>query len=69
MTQQIMLNTHSQKTNQDHILVGSEAKNPLPSNVHGINAIDLMGLSWIFIENIIPSETFIGGEKKIDVSL
>ena len=69
MTQQIMLNTHSQKTNQDHILVGSEAKNPLPSTTHETNAMDVLGLSWIFIENIIPSETFIRGEKKIDVSL
>jgi len=47
--QQIMLNRHcSQKIIQDHALVGSEVKNPLPTHMHGICAKDLIGLSWIF---------------------
>ncbi|MDH3657912.1 MAG: hypothetical protein OEM77_07225 [Nitrosopumilus sp.] len=63
MIQQIMLNTYSQKTNQDHAIVGSEAKNPLPVMVHRINAMDLMGLSWIFVDRIFPNENLIDGEK------
>ena len=63
MTQQIMLNTHSQKTNQDHAIVGSEDENPLPAMVYGINAMDLMGLSWIFGDRIFPNENLIYGEK------
>jgi len=58
-----MLNTYSQKTNQDHAKVGSEAENPLPAKVHGINAMDLMGLSWIFGDRIFPNENLIYGEK------
>ncbi|MDH3339921.1 MAG: hypothetical protein OEL84_01400 [Nitrosopumilus sp.] len=50
--QQIMLNKHhSQKTNQDHTMVGSEAKNPLPTTIHKIDAMDMIGLSWIMEED------------------
>ena len=65
MTQQIMLNTHSQKTNQDdgHTLVGSGAKNPLPTTMHGIRAMDMMGLSWIFTDEIFTNEILIVGGK------
>ena len=63
MIQQIMLNTYSQKTNQDHAMVGSEAENPLSAMVDGINAMDLMGLSWIFADRIFPNENLIDEEK------
>ena len=65
MIQQIMLNTHSQKTNQDddHAMVGSGAKNPLPTAMHGIRATDMMGLSWIFTDEMFPNETVMAGGK------
>lgn len=48
MIPQIILNTHSQKTDQKYTMVGNEAKNPLPTIANEINAMDLVGLSWIF---------------------
>ena len=63
MMQQIMLNTHSQKTNQDHILVGSEAKNPLPTKMHETMAMDIVGLSWIFADPMFSSKEFVGRIK------
>ena len=42
-------------------MAGSEAKNPLPANLCGIFATDLMGLSWVFTQN--------GMEKTNDASL
>ena len=62
MTQQIMLTRHSQKINQDHAMAGSEAKNPLPATIPGINTMDLLGLSWIFAEETFSKE-FIAGDK------
>ena len=50
MIQQIILHKKyaPEKTSKTY-LVGSDAKNALPSsNIYGINAKDLMGLSWIF---------------------
>ena len=49
MTQQIMLNRHSQKASQDRTSVGIEVKTPLPSKLPEMSVIDLMGLSWIFM--------------------
>ena len=57
MMQQIMLNTHSQKTNQDYTPVGSENKKLLPATVHNIVAIDMVGLSWIFTNDILYGES------------
>ncbi len=53
MIQQIMLNKkyESEKTSQiqSSCLDGSDAKNALPTdNMLRINAMDLIGLSWIF---------------------
>jgi len=50
MTQQIMLNRRAQKTDQSY-MVGSDAKNALPTNKLGITGADLIGLSWIFTED------------------
>ena len=63
MMQQIMLNTHSQKTNQDHILVGSEAKNSLPTKMYETMAMDIVGLSWIFTDPMFSSKEFVGRIK------
>ena len=63
MKQQLLLNRNSQKTNQDHTVVGSGAKNPLPTKMHDIMALDMMGLSWIFADEVFSSEVFIGGGK------
>ena len=45
---QVMVNNYVQKPDQLSILVGSDAKNALPTS--SITAMDLMGLSWIFME-------------------
>ena len=59
-----MLNTHSQKSNQDHrFLVGTEAESLLPTKVNDVAAIDIMGLSWVFSNKTFHSETFIGGRN------
>ena len=65
MQQQIMLNkNHSEKTVQDHVMVGRGAKNPsLPTPMQEINAMDLMGLSWILTDQIFLNETLTGGRK------
>ena len=47
---QVMVSVHVKKTNMLSGIVGNEAKNPLPSNVYEISAMDLTGLSWIFVE-------------------
>jgi len=47
MIQQIMLNRHAQKTDQSD-MVGSDAKNVLPTIMTEITGMDLIGLSWIF---------------------
>ena len=63
MTQQIMLTRHySQKINQDRAAAGSEAENPLPATVPGINATDFLGLSWIFAEETFSKESVAGGK-------
>ncbi|MDH3657892.1 MAG: hypothetical protein OEM77_07125 [Nitrosopumilus sp.] len=49
MTQQILLDKHDQKMPQPD-MVGSDAKNALPTTLLEINTMDLMGLSWIFAE-------------------
>ncbi len=56
--QQIILNMNSQKIKQAAALVGSEAKNPLPTNMHEFNVMSMMRLPWIF-----TNETFIGEEN------
>ena len=51
MKQQVMVNNkYVQKPDQLYrpVMVGSEAKNPLPTNMSGIDVMDLIGLSWIF---------------------
>ena len=63
MIQQIMLNTHNQKTNHDYILVESEAKNLLPTKRHEIMAMDIVRLSWIFADPMFSSKEFIGRIK------
>jgi len=62
MTQQIMLTRHSQKIDQDHAMAGIEAENPLLATVPGINAMNFLGLSWIFTEETFSKE-FIAGYK------
>jgi len=57
-----MLNRHSQKPSQDRTWVGSEAKNPLPARVPGINAMDFLGLSWIIVDNVSSKEIIMGGK-------
>ena len=37
-------------------MAGSEAKNPLPARMDGMNAMDMMGLSWIFTEDMFCKE-------------
>ena len=49
MTQQILLDKHDQKMDHQD-MVESDAKNALPTNPLEINTMDLMGLSWIMIE-------------------
>lgn len=61
--QQIILNTNSQKINQAAALVGSEAKNPLPTILHKIDVMENNRLHWIFTNEMIPNETFIGEEN------
>ena len=61
MTQQIMLNRHSQKTIQDHLLVGREFLIPLPTRMHDVMAMDIVGLSWI-LNDILYDESIIGEE-------
>ena len=60
-----MLNTHSQKTNQDHTVVGSETKNPLPTFIMPeTSAMDLMGLSWIFADRMFANKNLVEGGGK-----
>ena len=61
-----MLNTHSQKDNQDPALIGSEAKNPLPIKMHNVMATDMVGLSWIFADETFPSEIFVDVVNDLD---
>jgi len=62
MTQQIILTRHSQKINQDNTMAGSEAENPLPATVPGINAMDFLGLSWVLAEETFSIEFIAGGK-------
>ena len=48
---------------QTAALVGSEAKNPLPTTLYKINVIDSEGSHYIFANKMIPNETFIGEEN------
>ena len=57
-----MLNRHSQKIDQDHAMAGSEVKNSLPATVSEINAMDFLGLSWIFAEETFSKEFIAGGK-------
>jgi len=61
MTQQIMLNRHSQKTIQDHLRVGRGIRNSLPTRMHDVMAMDILGLSWI-LNDILYDESIIGEE-------
>ena len=64
--QQIVLNKHqhSQKGNPNPTLIeNNKSKDLLPIRMHGINTMDLIGLSWIFTNEIISSETLLEGEK------
>ena len=54
-----MLNTHSQNPSQDHTLVGSEVKNPLPIKVHTIMGMSMAELSWNFTDEMF-GEKFLG---------
>ena len=54
-----MLNTHSQNTSQDHTLVGSEVKNPLPTKVNTVMVMNMIELSWFFTDELFD-ETFLG---------
>ena len=57
-----MLNTNSQKSNQDHrFLVGREAESLLPTKLNDVAAMDIMGLSWILSSKAFQNEIFIGG--------
>lgn len=60
MTQQIMLNTHSQKTNQVNTAIGNEDSNLLPITACEVNVIDLGGLSWLFVDEPFSKETKAG---------
>jgi len=62
MKQQIMLTRHSQKIDQDHAMAWSEVKNPLPAKMAGINAMNFLGLSWIFAEETFSKEFIAGGK-------
>ena len=62
MTQQIMLTRNSQKINQDNMMAGSEAKNPLPATVPGIYTVDFLGLSWVLAEETFSKEFIVGGK-------
>ena len=58
--QQIVLNKHhhSQKDNPNPTLIeNNKSKDLLSTMMPGINAMDLIGLSWIFANEIISSET------------
>ena len=48
---QVMVNVHVKKTNMPSSIVGSEAKNSLPTIANEFDATDLIGLSWIFLED------------------
>ena len=53
MQQQIMVKKYVQKPDKSchhPAKVGSEAKNPLPAKMNGLNSMDLIGLSWIFVD-------------------
>ena len=54
-----MLNTHSQKRSQDHTLVGSEAKNLLPTKVYIAMAMSMTELSGLY-DNEMFIERFLG---------
>ena len=43
-------------------MAGSEAKNPLPAPLTVINAMDFLGLSWIFAEEKFSKEFIAGGK-------
>ena len=51
MTQQIILNIHNQKTDQVDIVVGNECSNTLPTTICEIDAMDLLGLSWLLVDD------------------
>ena len=48
---QVMVSVHVKKTNMLSGIVGNEAKNPLPTIANEFDATDLIGLSWIFLED------------------
>ena len=52
MIQQVMVKKYVQKPDPPYhpVKVGSEAKNPLPTNIPRLEVMDLMGLSWIFAD-------------------
>ena len=57
--QQIMLNTHSQNSSQDHTLVGSEAKNLLPTKGYAAIAMSMTELSGFYTDEMFI-ERFLG---------
>ena len=47
---QVLVSKCAQKPDYSFaVKVGSEAKNPLPTKMQKSNAMDLVGLSWIFM--------------------
>lgn len=53
MQQQVMAKKYVQKPDKASChpaKVGSKAKNPLPAKMNGVNSMDLIGLSWIFVD-------------------
>ena len=59
LMQQIMLNTHSQNSSQDHTLVGSEAKNLLPTKGYAAIAMSMTELSGFYTDEMFI-ERFLG---------
>ena len=53
MQQQVMVKKYGQKPDLVYYpaKVGSEAKKPLPATMHEINSMDMMGLSWVLLED------------------
>ena len=54
-----MLNTHSQNSSQDNTLVGSEAKNPLPTKVNTVMTKSMTELSGLYNDEMFI-ERFLG---------